>query len=433
MATLLGHLAVENGLFRENASVTVEGRVTYRSVLSNREFTALLIAQTLSTGGDQLARIAIAVLVYERTGSAFAASATYAVSYLTYLIGGPILTAISDRNPRATVMIVSDLIRAPLVLTLCVSGLPLWNFFAVLAIVGVLAPPFDSARSALQPDLLEGEAYVVGNALMNVVVQLGQVLGFVAGGALVSFVSVRGALGLDAATFLISAGLILSCIRHRGAAQTEQDRGSLLGDVVSGFKLVRDTPTLRRLLGFALLGSAVIIAPEGLAIPVASRLGGGAFAAGVLTASVPAGYLLASAFILRLPSERRETLLPALVLLSCLPLLLTPFVPSIAGVTALWFIAGMGGCVNLIASAAYVQACPRDFRGRAYGIAVTALNLIQGGVLLLAGALAGFLRADRSVAALAAGLVGLLAVQRVRSRSMATAQGKRDLVRSNQG
>lgn len=413
--------------------MTDEARVTYRSVLANREFTAILSAQALSTLGDQLARIAIAIVVFDRTDSALASSATYAVSYLTYLLGGPVLSALSDRYPRVTVMVMSDLLRAPLVLILCLNGLPLWVFFAVLVAVGALAPPFDSARSGLLPDILEGDDYAIGNAILNFAVQSGNVLGFVAGGALVSLVSARGALAVDAASFLVSAGLILGFVRARPAAQSRAERGTLLRDTRAGLTLVRRAPQLRLLLLYALLGSAAIIAPEGLAVPVARDLEGGALAAGVLTASVPAGFLLGSVLVLRVPSAERQQLLPRLAVLSCVPLLLTPLAGEVWQITLLWFVAGAGGTVNLIASVAYIQACPREFRSRAFGLAVTALNAVQGGVLLVAGALAGALTARQAVAAVAAVTLSVTLMAITRSRpATSTPQGERDLVDSTQ-
>jgi hypothetical protein len=403
--------------------------VTYRSVLGNREFAGLLAAQVLSTTGDQLARIAIALLVYSRTGSAFAASATYAVSYLTYLLGGPVLSAVSDRNPRLTVMVVCDLLRAPLVLLLCVDQVPLWAVFVLLGGIGVLAPPFDSARSAVQPDILVGDSYVVGSAIMNVGIQAAQVLGFMAGGAIVAATSVRGALGLDAASFLVSAGLVLAALKHRAAAQAS--RASLLSDAADGFRLVGRTPELRRLLAFAILSSAAIIAPEGLAVPIASELGKGALAAGILTGSIPAGFLLGSVLVLRLPMARRLELLPRLAVLGALPLLLSPLVDDVRLLAALWFVAGIGGTVNLVAAAAYVQACPRDFRSRAYGVAITSLNAVQGVVLLAAGALADPF-APRTALALVAALTLLVILAFVSGRPEAS-QENRDLVRSSAG
>ncbi|MDX6217399.1 MAG: hypothetical protein QOG99_2983, partial [Frankiales bacterium] len=309
--------------------------MTYRAVLANREFAALLIGQGLSTIGDQLARIAIAILVFERTGSALAASATYAVSFLTYLLGGPVLSAVSDRYPRAGVMVMCDVLRAPAILLLCASDVPLWAYFVVLVLVGLLSPPFDSARSGLQPDLLPGDQYVVGNGLMNLVLQFGQVLGFLAGGALVGLVSTRGALAIDAASFLISAGFVLACVVPRRAAQDRADRGRLLTDTRKGVSLVRSSPALRRYLLYSVLTSAAVITPEGLAVPVSRALHSDNVMAGFLTAAIPAGTVIGGLVVLRLAPERRLVLLPHLSLLCTVPLLFTPLVNQAALLVAL--------------------------------------------------------------------------------------------------
>jgi hypothetical protein len=428
---LKGDLPVDCELFRENAPVTAEARVTYRSVLANREFSALLLSQVLSVVGDQLARLAIAFVVFERTNSALAASGTYAASYLTYLLGGPVLSALSDRYPRVTVMVVCDLLRAPLALALCLNHLPLWTFFAAVIAVGALGPPFESARSGMLPDILSGERYTVGNAILNFAVQGGNVVGFVAGGALVALVSSRGALALDAATFLVSAGLVLACVHDRPAAQDPGTRGTLFRDTWDGLNLVARDPQLRKLLGYALLGSAAIIAPEGLAVPVAHELGGAEIAAGVLTATVPAGFLVGSLLVLRTDPARRPGLLPRLALLSCLPLLATPLMNHTWQVAGLWFVAGAGGTVNLIASVAFIQACPRNFRSRAFGVALTALNAVQGAALLLAGGLASVVSAQQSVAVVATVTLGAVAITARHGHVLgpSSAQEKHDLVR----
>ncbi|MCW2667627.1 MAG: hypothetical protein JWN57_2589, partial [Frankiales bacterium] len=200
----------------------------YRAVLAVPEFRALFLSQVLSIVGDQVTRIAVALLVYDRSGSSFAAAATYACSYLTWLIGGPVLSALSDRHPRRTVMVVCDLARAALVAVLLVPDLPLPAVFAVLVAVGLLAPPFDSARSATFPDVLPGDAYVVGSGMVNSAIQLGQVAGFLLGGALVAGIGTRGALLVDLSTFLLSALVVRLAVTARPAAQQAADRRSLL-------------------------------------------------------------------------------------------------------------------------------------------------------------------------------------------------------------
>ena len=357
-------------------------------MLRDREFRAVLLADGLSTVGDQIARIAVALLVLERSGSAFAASATYACSYLTWLLGGPFLTALADRYPRRRVMVVCDLLRMALIATLAVPGAPLWAVFAVLVLVGLLAPPFEAARSSLLADLLTGDRYVVANALTNAVGQAGQLVGFVAGGALVVALGVEGALLTDAVTFGLSA-LLLGRVRERDHRVEAHESGTTRWrEAVAGFALLGRTPRLRVLLSWGLLSAMAVIAPEGLAVAVAEQDGRGPFVAGLLTASVPAGFLLGSWLVLRLPVERREPLFPLMVAASCLPLLLTAVVEDALVLCALWAVAGIGNALQLVANSAFVQAVPTQVRGRAFGVAATLLMAVQGVVLLAAGALA---------------------------------------------
>lgn len=395
-------------------SVTVHSpdRVTVPEVLGLSEFRAVLVSVGLSVLGDQVARIAVALLVFDRTGSEFAASATYACSYLTWLVSGPLLSVLADRYPRRQLMVVCDLLRAGLIAVLLVPEPPLWTVFTVLVLVGLLAPPFDSAKSALLPDLLEGDRYVVGNAVTGAVVQAGHVGGFLLGGVVVAATSVRGALALDMVTFLISAALLCLYVRDRPVGQTTSR--SVLRDVREGVQVVADDPVLRRSLGYGVLASVTLVAPEGLAVPVAHALGGGAVTAGVLTASVPAGFVAGSFVILRITPARRLRLLPALAVLACVPLLLSAGVDSVPLLAALWFVSGAGGALSLIANATYMTAVPAAVRGRAFGVAATTLMVAQGVVLLGEGALAEVVPPTAAVAAVAA--VALLALPSLAER-----------------
>lgn len=363
-------------------------RVRYRDVLGVGEFRGLLVSDGLSGVGDQIARIAVALLVLERSGSAFAASATYACSYLSWLVGGPLLSALSDRYPRRRLMVACDVARMVLIAGLAVPGAPLWVVFAVLIGVGLLAPPADAARSALLADVLHGEQYVVGSALSNAVGQAAQVLGFVLGGALVGLVGVGGALLVDAGTFAVSALLLVLLVREHLVTRVEESSQSVRQEAVAGARLVWQSRRLRGLLCWGLLTAASVISAEGLAVAIAEQQGGGPLAAGILTAAVPVGFLVGSVALLRVPTARREALFPGMVALTCVPLLATPYVDSIPVMVALWVIAGLGNAMQLVANAAFVQEVPPHLRGRAFGVAATLLMVLQGTVLLAAGALA---------------------------------------------
>jgi MFS family permease len=360
-------------------------RVTYREVLAVREFRAIFLSQGLSTIGDQITRIAVALLVFDRTGSAFAASATYACSFLTWLVGGPVLSVLADRYPRLGVMVMSDLARAALVAALVVPGLGLVPIFVLLLLIGALAPPFDASRSSLLPEILKGERYVVGNVLMNAVFQGGQVAGFVLGGGLVASVGYEAALLLDCSTFLLSAGTLLMFVQSRPSATAVEDRLPFLAETKAGVSAVARTPDLRGLLILSLLGTAVAIPSEGLAVAMADEIGRGPVTAGALTAAVPLGFLVGSAALVRLPAERRLGLVGRLMLLSAVPLLVMPATTSPVLLVALLVVTGVGSALQLVLSAEYVQRTPAHLRGRAYGVAGSAIMAVQAVVLLAAG------------------------------------------------
>jgi MFS family permease len=98
---------------------------TWRSLLAVGEFRGLWAAQVLSLLGDQLARVALTVLVFERTASALLTGLVYAVTMLPWLVGGPLLSGLADRRPRRAVMLTCLVISGVLVAGVAVPGLPL--------------------------------------------------------------------------------------------------------------------------------------------------------------------------------------------------------------------------------------------------------------------------------------------------------------------
>ncbi len=371
-------------------------RVRLVQVLRDREFAALLTSSGFSILGDQIARIAIAIIVYGRTGSAFLSASTVAVSYLTWVVGGPVLSSLADRRPRRRLMLQCDAARAALVGLLVLPGVPLWALFAVMLCVGVLAPPFDSAKSSLMPEILEGDRYVVGNAAIGAVLQGGQALGFLLGGILVATISPRGALLADALTFVVSGCLVLLFLKDR--PQPERPSTTMREDVVAGVRTCLASPVLRRLLGYAAVGSLVAIVPESLAVPVADRLGGGPVTVGFLIAAGPVGFLIGSVAVLRMPHERRDGTLWWLTALSCIPLLFSPLIHDSVTMTVVWTLAGTGAAAQLIANAAYMVAVPAGGRGRAFGVAMLVIMVSSGLGAFMGGAVAELVDVRTAVA-----------------------------------
>src|SRR4051794_39898944 len=90
------------------------------------EFRVLWIADLFSVVGDQLARVALAVLVFGRPGSPMWAAVTYALTFLPALLGGVLLGGLADRFRRREVLVVTDVLRAVLIGVMAIPDLPLW-------------------------------------------------------------------------------------------------------------------------------------------------------------------------------------------------------------------------------------------------------------------------------------------------------------------
>ncbi|MGY1617045.1 MFS transporter [Geodermatophilus sp. SYSU D00691] len=394
-----------------------ERPATFRQVFAVREFRPLFGTFLLSTAGDELARVALTVLVYQRTTSALLSALTFAISYLPWLLGGPVLAVLADRLPRHRVLVSADAARALLVAAMAIPGTPLPVLLALLLVLALCAPPFESARSALVADVLEGDRYAVANSLSNVGLQLAQVVGFVAAGALVTVLSPSGALLVDAAIFAVSAVWLATGLQRRPAATAGEPAQSLLRDAAEGLAFIRRSPRLLAILAVLWIGTAFVYAPEGIAAPLVDELGHGATGVGVLLAANPLGVTLGGLLLARLVApRRREKLVPGLVVLSLAPLLLAGLVGLVAGpgaapfgvVVVLLFVSGLGACWLIPLNATFVQAVPASHRGRAFGVAVSGLYGVQGLGALGAGLAAEGLPASGVVAL--CGALGLAAV-----------------------
>ncbi|GAA2191925.1 MFS transporter [Micromonospora lupini] len=378
-----------------------ERAATYAEVFAVREYRHLFAAYLLSLAGDQLTAVTVAYLVYTATGSAALAATAYASSYLAWLTGGPLLSGLADRFPRRRVLIVCDLARAALVPVAALPGLPAPALVTLLFAVNLMRPPFVAARAALLPDVLDGDRYAVANGVDNICAQVVQVVGFAVGGSLVAVLSLRGALLVDAGTFGVSALLIAVGVRARPAPRaplSPADRGR-----TTGLRVIVADPRLRAYVLVLWTASAFTYAAEGLMAPLARQYGGGAATVGLLLAAAPAGMALGGVALTRFcpPAARPRLILP-LAALAAGVLTAAWLVPTLWVVLLLLASAGAASAFAIPLNALFGRAVPAQFRGRAFGVAITGLSGLQGAAMVLAG-----LAADRWPATTVIGFSGL--------------------------
>lgn len=371
----------------------------WRSVLADSEFRGLWAAHALSLAGDQLARVAVAVLVFDLTDSAVLTAAAYSVSLLPWL-AGPLLGAVGDRFPRRTVLIGCDVGSALLVVTMIIPGVGLVTLYVLIFLLVLVAVPFSSARAALVRDVFPDDRYPAATALGNVTGQTAQVVGFGVGGVMVAAIGPTGALGVDAVTFAVSALLVRMSVRARPPANIRQAHSGT--DPISGLRVVLGDRTLRRLISYAWL-AAFHVAPQGVVVPYVARHGGGPVAVGVLLGVSALGTATGMVALTQWASQQqRVALMPALAVAAAAPFLLCALDPGLAVTAVLWLLAGLGSGYQLGANVAYVARVPNAFRAQAFGIVSAGLIAGQGLAILAAGALAEVVAPHLVVAAFGA-------------------------------
>lgn len=353
------------------------------SVFRVREFRSVWAAEVLSIAGDQLARVALAVLVYGRTGSAAWSAAVYALTFLPALVGGVLLAGLADRYRRREVMVVADLLRAVLVAVMALPGLPLPGLAVLLTVVVLAGTPFTAAQGALLPEILPGARYERGLAVRQITGQSAQLLGFAAGGLLVAAIDPGPALLGNAATFVVSAVLLRTGLTDRprprpGSRDDLRTRVAVHGIITD--------PRRRALLALAWLVGWYVV-PEALAAPYADQIGAGPAVVGLLMAADPLGSIAGAWLLVRLVPERlRDRLIGVLAVGAGLPLLLTAARPGVAVTMVLWGLSGMLSTAYLIqVQAGFVRSTPDVERGRAIGVAASGLLAAQGLAVLAGG------------------------------------------------
>jgi predicted MFS family arabinose efflux permease len=387
----------------------------FRSVLAVADFRWLWAGEALSQAGDQLARVALAVLVFQRTSSPALTALSYALTFVPTLVGGALLGWVADQVARRTVMVACDLSRALLVAAMAIPGMPLPALYLLLVAVTLLGGPFRAAQQALLPDVLPGDLYVSALALRGMTIQSAQLAGFACGGVLVAALTPSWALVIDAGTFLASAVLVRTGVHHPAAVSpptswSSAEAGpppvrsrSAGGSVLAGVRVVFGNPAVRALAVLSWLAGFYVV-PEGLAAPYAAAIGTGTVGIGLLMAADPAGSVVGAFVFARwIPEHLRPRLIGLLAVLAGLPLLVCAVQPGLlVSLAALGVSGALAQAYQTQDTASLALAVPSAGRAQVMGIVVSGLVTVQGVGVMVAGVLADVIGTPLTI-----GLAGL--------------------------
>lgn len=323
-------------------------------------------AMSLSAIGDGIATAALILYVQSTEGTGVAVGALLLTQTLPRLIG-PLAGSLADRTNTLRLLIGCDLGQA-LAYGLIAALLPsLGPLLLIVFAASLMQSGTSAARGAILPALVGQERLLGANVLLgagfNLQVAIGPLLGgllFAAGGADV-------ALAVNAATFVVSAGLL--ALVHAPRPVVASDRG-LLADAREAIDFVMREPLVRTLI-LSLTAALAFLSIDNVALVflVRETLEGGPAAFGLVLAAFGAGMLIGSAAMVIANPRSPVTLFVLALVLSGTGTVLSGLAPAILVAAAFQVLAGIGNSLDNAASDTLIQqSVPAHMLGRVFGL-----------------------------------------------------------------
>jgi len=190
-------------------------RHPYARLVLDGSFSALWLGQLISLFGDRIHLVALTFLVLGVTGSPVALAFAFLMATIPNLFFGPIAGALVDRWDHREVMIVSDLLRAGLVLLIPVAAsINIVFIYPLVFLVTTVSIFFRPARGAIVPRLVRDEDLLPANSALWVGETFADIIGYAVAGVFVAFLGSQLPLAfwVDAVTYLGSALLLATIV-----------------------------------------------------------------------------------------------------------------------------------------------------------------------------------------------------------------------------
>jgi predicted MFS family arabinose efflux permease len=367
---------------------------TYRELFAVPEFKPFFAGYSLQVAGGTIAGLAVATLVFSRTGSPLLSALSLFGASFAHVVGGLTLLSVADRVPPRVTLAGLAAVLAVSTLLLAVPGMPVAAMLAVILATGLVGSAGGGVRWGLLSELLPDDGYVLGRSTMNMSVGAMQIAGFAAGGAVVAVISPRTALVAAAGLELVAALLLwfgLSSRPPRAAGRPS------IGETWRVDKVLWSDPARRNLYLALWVPNGLVVGCEALFVPYAGKAAGVLFIAGAL--GMLAGDVLAGRV---LPPTSRTRFVTPLRLLLAAPYLLFGLVLPLPLAALAVAVASVGFGAGVLLQERLVAATSESIRGQALGLHGSGMMAMQAVGATLAGAVAELLPVGGAMVVMAA-------------------------------
>ena len=339
--------------------------------------------------GDSVGLVALLLYVATDTGSALGVALLMLVGDFVPQLFSPFAGTIADRLDRRLVMVCCEVGQALLVLAIALTLPPLPVLLGLVLMRSLLATVFQPASRAALPSLVSDDELPRANSLIGAGTYGLDVVGPLVAAALLPVLHLRGLLLFDAATFAVSAILLITLPRMARPARTVPT--TILGDAAEGLRYLWRHPVIRVVaLGFCATVAFNGVDDVALVFLAKDALHQGDSATSTLYAGVGAGLLIGFAVLARWSGR-----IPMVVLLivgyavSSLGNLLTGLAWALIAALGMQIIRGAGIAAMETAHNTLIQrVVPEPLLGRVFGNlygavgAAAGLSYVLGGLVL---------------------------------------------------
>ncbi|MCP4417627.1 MAG: MFS transporter [Chloroflexi bacterium] len=377
----------------------------YISLLKrNRDYRYLWLGNVVSLLGDWFNLIAAAELITELSDSGVAISYLFLSRFLPLFLFSPLAGVLADRYNRRMLMVVSDVLRAVVVLGFLVVGLTgqVWLFYLLTVAQFALSALFTPARSAAVAMVVEQQELVTANALDSFTWSAMLAFGAFLGGVVAAVFGAETAFFLDSLTFVLSAWLI-SRVALKAIGVEQGRRGGWFA-LIDGFRYLWKRPYLLILslikAGGSLVWGAVNVLEISFAenvfpltlFPIAEALrieDGGTATLGIIYVVSGLGTGLGPLFMRRwLGSHPPRLILGAAIGIGLVAVGIWGLgvAPTLSLFLLATFVRTVGSGTLWVFSAVLLQiVVPDRYRGRVFAFEFAMLTLAQSVSILMAG------------------------------------------------
>ncbi|MDH3512305.1 MAG: MFS transporter [Gammaproteobacteria bacterium] len=322
----------------------MEQAIDYVNPLRNKNFRNLFTAQVIALVGTGLSTVALTLLAYDLAGGNAAAVLGTALAFkmLAYVVFAPIVGGLAHRFPRKPFLIMMDVIRAVVVLSMPFVT-EIWQIFVLIFVLNLFSAGFKPVFAATIPDIVPDERqYTRALSMSRLAYDLENLLSPLFAGLALLFMTYTGLFISNSVAFLISAALIIVTVFPE--SRKIERIGTIFEQITFGLRAYMRTPRLRGLVTLYLAvsaASAMIIVNT--VVYVRETLGGSESDVAMALAAAGGGSMLAALglpkILDRVP-DRPVMLLGGVLMAIGLGMMSSG--PAFSAMLPIWFVVGFG-------------------------------------------------------------------------------------------